>query len=45
MHWEGCGREGSWPDLITVLSGHVSERDEENDEKSLSERSLAKPKF
>jgi len=42
VHWEGCGREGSWSDLITALSGHMSERDEENHAKSLSEQSVAK---
>jgi len=41
----GCGRVESWPDLIKVLSRHFSERDEENHEKSLSEQSVAKPKF
>jgi len=42
---EECGREGSWPDLIKVLSHHMSERDKENHEKSLSEQSVAKSKF
>jgi hypothetical protein len=40
-----CGREGSWPDLIKVLSLHMSERYKENHEKSLSEQSVAKSKF
>jgi hypothetical protein len=43
----GCGRErkGLGLHLIKVLSRHFFERDEENHERSLSEHSVAKPKF